>query len=335
MFGLQPPRHRPFACLPTVLVAWHDLRRRRPEVSPYEAARCLRLSEAEIVAALASGGGGVPLRCESDPILAAIGALKPVTAITRNRYAVLESSNGFVCEPRPSTWRFAFALRTSTPEGDRCSIQLFGADGAAVHAVFTKRGSDLRMFDELVALLAPSPLSWAPPVIEMIDRGARLKSRVDIERFRDAVALAQDEREFADLLESTAGTRERGLSLAGIDVARRVGPNAHRRAIAQAIEHGLQLTCTVVNRGMVHTLTMNVPRPLVTPPWYELFGKNQALHLDESGIASAWVVRIPVVTGSVDTLELFDRQGALVLQLRGSLPGQPRSHTWAELLSSL
>lgn len=301
---LRTGARRPFACLPNVLAGWRALRARQPHVSILEAAFRLRISEAEVIAAVASAGAGRPIRCEPAAIMSALHALQPLTATTRNRYAVIESSDDFACEVNPAAWRFAFALRSPAREGDSRSIQIFGADGAAVHKAFTRSGSDPRVFDELVAALATCRKTWAPPVIEVI-------------------------------APERAGTRERALRLAGPRVARPVTRLAHRRVVAQALELGLRLTCTVGNFGMVHALTMRVRRPVLTEPWYEVFGNDHALHLDESGIARAWIVRVSGADGIEERLELFDRRGMMVMQIRaGDSEGRAAS-AWRGLLSAL
>ena len=60
------------------------------------------------------------------------------------------------------------------------------------------------------------------------------------------------------------------------------------------------------------------------------------MHLRETAVASAWIVRKPTMDGIVTSLELFDERGnTLALFFGKRKPGTPEDGAWRAMVAEL
>jgi putative hemin transport protein len=327
-----------------------DLAAAEPRLYPRDIAARLGVTEAEIVA-LDEGGLATRLRPDWTGILGGIGALGEVMALTRNAdavhekigtYGALEGEGGvglFVGEAIDlrlflSHWAFAWALAPAAPEGRR-SLQFCGADGAAVHKIFSRPETDLAAWDALVAGFAAA---LPPPVIA--PAAAPATPRPDAEIDRDGLFAAwdglRDTHHFFPLLRRFGVARTQAFRLAGPVRARPVACGSLRTLLAWAAEAGTPIMVFVGNRGciQIHTGPVQALRP--AGPWFNVLDPGFNLHLRETAIDTAWVVRKPTDDGVVTSLELFDAAGEAIATLFGKRkPGQPEDRAWRALCAGL
>ncbi|HNG93406.1 MAG TPA: ChuX/HutX family heme-like substrate-binding protein, partial [Acidobacteriota bacterium] len=70
--------------------------------------------------------------------------------------------------------------------------------------------------------------------------------------------------------------------------------------------------------------------------WINVMDPDFNLHLRETGIASAWIVRKPTLDGDVTSLELFDQEGNNIALFFGERkPGKPELQSWRDLLADV
>src|SRR6201996_8076215 len=147
--------------------AWEELRDLTGgTLRSRDAAQRLDVSEGELIASLV-GENATRLRTEGASIVKDIPALGPVMALTRNEHCVHEKigpyldvtinpAHGLVLGELidlrifPSRWHHTFAVIDEMEAGPRRSIQVFDADGTAVHKIYQKPATDIAAFDALI-----------------------------------------------------------------------------------------------------------------------------------------------------------------------------------------
>jgi len=333
--------------------AWLELRRTAPQLRARDAAAALGVSEVEIVAAGVSRGETVSLTSDPTRLLRAVAELGPVTAHSGSGQAVLEC-NGTYGAPDigehtgivigdnidlrifPSGWRFAYAVSDRTERGLQRSLQVFDAEGTAVHKIFLRPESDVTAFDRLVATLA-APSGGESLRLEQEPLPADdTSAAVDVAAYRAAFAGMQDTHDFFMLLRRFGVARENGLRLAGENFALPLLRDAHRRLFAHAAEKRIPLMLFVANEGIVQISSGPIPQPVLSAPWCNLLDPRFNLHVNEDGIARAWAVRKPTVKGIVTSLELYDAGGTLCLQVFGERhEGVGERSDWAAAIARL
>lgn len=321
-----------------------------PKLYPRDQAERLGVSECELLG-LDEGRGATRLRPEFAAILARISALGPVMALTRNADAVHEKTGVygdlqgsghvrlFVGEAIDlrlflSEWAHGWAL---DPPAGRRSLQFFGPDGAAVHKIYAREGTDLGQWAALVADFAAGPdlpaQPFRPPPARRVPRPDR---QIDVAGLLAGWDGLRDTHDFHGLLTRFGVTRTQALRLAGPRRARPVASGALQQALEQAQASGLAIMVFVGNRGciQIHTGPVRTLRP--SGAWFNVLDPDFNLHLRVTAIDTAWVVSKPTDDGPVTSLELFDRNGEAIATLFGRRkPGQAEDPAWRALADGL
>jgi putative hemin transport protein len=331
--------------------AWNDFRQKHPDVRIRDAAVKLGTTEGQLVAS-GCGAGTTRLRPEFAELLGALPALGRVMALTRNEHAVIEKHGtyapvsirghmGLVLADAidlrlfMNRWHHAFAVSEPGRDGPRRSLQFFDRDGGAVHKVYA--GTDLAALDALIERfrdadqgpdLAVVPAKPAP--------AEKPDASVDVAGLRAAWAALEDTHEFFMLLGQFGVTRTQALRLAAPDMAWRVALDSHRAVLQSAAASGLPIMVFVGSPGCIEIHTGPVHKVVESHGWFNVMDPDFNLHLRESGVAGAWLVRKPTTDGVVTALELYDTAGDAVAQFFGKRkPGTPELPEWTKLAESL
>ncbi|BBI54007.1 hypothetical protein HORIV_64280 [Vreelandella olivaria] len=112
--------------------------------------------------------------------------------------------------------------------------------------------------------------------------------------------------------------------------------HALEMVLQQASQRGLPLMLFVASPGCVQIHTGTLPAPQRARGWLNLFGEQFTLHLDDTAIDQVWQVSKPNRDGGVTSIEAFDAQGSLVLQLYAERQeGRAERREWRQLLDEL
>lgn len=315
------------------------------------------VSEAELLATRCGGAepGVTRLRPPFQALLLELEGLGPLMALTRNHACVHEKTGvydapDFTAESRMGVFLddpidlrlffFNWHLGFFVEEGGRLSFQFFDRDGTAVHKVYAVKETDTEAMRALAARYAAEdqsdaqPVEAIPPVVEKPD------AEIDAEAFLAAWRALEDTHDFFPLLRKHGVGRRQALRLAvahgAADLARPVARDAHRRVLQASAETGLPIMVFVGSRGCVQIHTGPVHRLVETGPWYNVLDPGFNLHLNEEHVAEAFIVVKPTVDGSVTALEVFDAEGAFIVQFFGERkPGIPEREDWRALVATL
>ncbi|MFN3938613.1 MAG: hemin-degrading factor [Gemmobacter sp.] len=326
-------------------------RAERPKMRERDLADLLGIAEAQLLAA--DLGQGVR-RIAADParLMPAVGALGEVMALTRNDWCVHERRGRYldfhagdhaamVLGPEidlrifPRHWAHAFAVEREGEAGPRRSIQVFDAAGDAVHKVHLVAGSDAAAFARLAEDLAVAPA--APFALASRPAPEPVRARPDrVEDLRAAWAGMTDTHQFLALTSRLKFDRLGAYRSVGTPWARPLAPEAVVEALTRAGRDGVRIMVFVGNRGCIQIHSGTVERLEPMGPWFNVLDARFNLHLRADKVAEVWLVRKPTRRGDAVSVEAFDAEGRLILQLFGKrAEGDTDTAAWDALAEGL
>lgn len=332
-----------------ILDAFRSLRESSPTTPAIVLAERLGISEGELQAARL-GEDVVTIELPPKALATRFANLGHVKALTRSRHAVLEQQGcypllqggahaGLMLDPGGldlrlmfGQWHWACLIRDALPDGERLSVQIFDRYGRAVHKVFSLAvmppDAWQTLWDEGTTECPgfedqAEPDSSAPPV----QAPAQLA---------DEWASLNDVHQFFGLLRRHQLTRYQANTLMEGHFTRAVPKDSVGQLLDEAAHNTQAVMLFVASPGCVQIRTGTVPEPVRARGWLNLFAEDATLHLDDAAIENVWEVHKPNRDGGVTSLEAFDAQGELVLQIYGERrEGSAESNSWRELLARL
>jgi putative hemin transport protein len=313
-------------------------------------AESMGLSEAELLARHA-GPEVVRLKDDMPALIRALPDLGEIMSLTRNEAAVHEKvgrfgnitlgkAHGLVLNGAIDLrlflqhWQIAFAVELPGEQGPRRSLQIFDAFGDAVTKIHLKPASDVAAFQALRDRLAapqPEPIAVLPRAL-----AERRAPNIDVEAFRREFDAMSDVHDFFPLLRRHDVSRRAALDLLDRRYVDRLPETAATRLLQTAAGSGLPIMCFVGSRGCVQIHSGPVAAIKEVGPWINVLDPGFNLHLRQDLVAEAWTVRKPTREGPITSVELYDRDGSLIVQFFGVRePGKPENPAWRELADSL
>lgn len=328
---------------------YESIKASNPKIRIRNAAQELNVSEAQLLA-LGIGEGTTLLNPSFQEILKDVISLGEVMALTRNNSVVHECKGIYdnVSFQGPiglavnkdidlrlfmMHWKYAFAVA----EGDRKSIQIFDKSGEATHKIYVTPLSNVDAFDALVEKFKAEDQnailtfeSYPAPDAELAD------SEIDVTTFREGWISLKDSHEFFGLTRTHKLTRTQALRLAPQDYVQKVPNDSARKVLDMASQRQVPIMVFVGNRGCIQIHSGTVNKVMEAGPWYNVLDAKFNLHLNETDIDSAFIVKKPSTDGDVTSLEIFDARGEMIVQFFGERkPGIPELETWRTLVKDL
>lgn len=333
--------------------AWDALRQQQPTLRIRDAAHQLGVSEAEL---LATGCGHTVQRLQADwgEFLPKVESLGEVMALTRNAHAVHEKIGtyhdvsvnggvGLVVDRNIDLrlffrqWKYGFAVSEDGKGGPRRSLQFFDSYGQAVHKIYLRPDSNASAYDELVSQYRSQDQSGLIDVTPGSATVADLPDEeIDVAGLHAEWRAMEDTHQFYGMLRKYNVGRVQALRTAPPDLAHPMPVDTMHRALVMASQENLGIMVFVNSPGVVQIHSGPVERIVVTGDWVNVLDPGFNLHLRQSAIASAWVVRKPTVDGIVTSIEVFDEAGeAIAIMFGERKPGKPELEGWRAIVSQL
>lgn len=308
------------------------------------------ITEADLVAAHV-GHGATAIEALPDRLIPLVCELGDVLALTRNDSCVHERVGpyedyhagphaqmvlGAEIDLRifPSHWVHGFAIEEQGEDGVKRSLQVFDAAGDAVHKVHLKAASDVAAFDRLVAALR---LPEQAQSLDLAPRAAVEPAKADstrAETLRTEWNRMTDTHQFLRLVRKLKMNRLGAYRIAGAPHVRRLQPEAVTLTLRAAAEQAIPLMIFVGNAGCIQIHSGPVERIVPMGPWINVMDPRFNLHLRADHIAEVWCVTKPTQRGPAVSIEAFDAQGGLILQIFGDRKAAPPV-AWEALCQSL
>lgn len=343
----------------SVYEQWHSLKIANPSLRALEAANQLAISEGELVASRV-GHDVIKLLPSWKTILPAIEQFGEVMALTRNEYCVHERKGtyidtcigenniGLIISPDIDLrflldcWGSAFAVVDKVSErvvkdGLLRSIQFFDKQGVAVHKVYLMDNSNKEAWDDfLTHFKDPEQSTMLHVEPKPIDEASISDEQVNVSEFQRSWAALTDTHHFAPLLKKYKLARLQALRLAGNTWAEPLAVEFLPEVFERASANKQKIMVFVGNEGCVQIHTGVVENLKWVNGWFNVMDPLFNLHLNMGGVADFWRVRKPTTEGMVTSLEAYDADGNLIVQLFGPRrQGIPEVKGWRVLAESL
>lgn len=309
-----------------------EARATHPKHRERDLAAVIGVSEAHLPAAEV---GAAVTRIIADParLIPHVGKMGDVMALTRNESAVHErrgSYLGFHAGPHaamvlgeeidlrifPRHWVHGFAVTRESDQGVKRSLQVFDAAGDAVHKVHLGPDSDVAAFDAAVADLA-LPVEAAFQIAPRAEVDGPRIVEDKIGALRSEWAQMSDTHQFLAMVRKLKMNRLGANRAVGPEYAQRLPVDAVSRALEQSAAEALKIMIFVGNDGCIQIHSGPVQRIAPMGPWQNVLDPRFNLHLRADHVAEVWRVVKPTKRGPAISIEAFDAEGRLILQMFG------------------
>lgn len=295
----------------------------------------LGISEAALVAA-DIGHTVTRIASHPDQLIAHVMNLGPVMALTRNESCVIEKVGVFEnyrggehatmvvnkdIDSRffPRHWVHAFAVE----DGARRSIQIFDAAGDAVHKIFLREESDLQEWQRLIEALKLEDQTAELSLSERVPTEPPRADPEQAERLRAEWDKMTDTHQFMGILRKLKMNRLGAYRIAGAPYVRPLASDAVKALLEKLAEAGIHVMIFVGNMGCIQIHGGPVETLKPTGPWLNVLDPGFNLHLRADHIAEVLAVAKSSRQGPAISVEAFDKDGMLILQIFGTRREDP------------
>ncbi|MET3560187.1 putative hemin transport protein [Bartonella japonica] len=328
------------------------LREEKKEMRNRDFAISVGISEAELIAAYCTIGKAKKLQTNVATLLESAPLLGTVMALTRNEYAVHEVTGHVekVVQNQnvPITlgeidlrifakqWKFGFEYEMTILGKPTKSLQFFDQYGVAIFKLYSQDTTDMEEWSRLVEKLLDENQSPNLEVLPIPTSVQQDKIELDVEKFRDRWRNMTDVHQLHNIISEFKINRRDAVKYAGREFANELEVEAVEMMLNQVAQQEIPIMCFVGNRGCIQIFSGQVKNIKQMGPWLNVLDQKFDLHLLISGIDSVWYVRKPTRDGYVSSLEVFDKNGEMIIQFFGlRKESQKEREDWRSLLNSL
>jgi putative hemin transport protein len=323
-----------------------------PKLRERDLADQLGISEAQLMAAHA-GTDVVRIAAHPDRLIGAIEGLGSVMALTRNESCVNEKTGEYANYTSgdhaamvlnhdidlrifPNHWVHGFAIRKATEQGIRRSFQVFDAAGDSIHKVFLKDETKVGAWEDALAALKIENQSQA---LSVAPRQPTETAKADPERvdvLRKEWSKMTDTHQFMRLTSKLKMNRLGAYRIAGEPFVRALAANAVDQMLTEVQKAGIGVMVFVGNRGCIQIHSGPLVKLQPMGPWLNVLDPGFNLHLRGDHIAEVWAVDKPTQRGPAVSVEAFDKDGGLILQVFGiGRDGHDTRPAWRQIVAGL
>ena len=294
----------------------------------------LNIGEAALVAAQVSVGGATKITADPNVLIPRLKELGPVMALTRTASVVHEKDgiydnyhagdhasmvlNGAIdLRIFPSHWVHAFAVRVEKDESVRHSIQIFDAAGDAVHKIHARQGTDIAALEQLTADLATDDQSDTLTLATRQPPEEPKSNTAKLDILRHEWDRMTDTHQFLRLTSKLGMNRLGAYRIVGDPYVQQLHPDAVNTALERLAETALPSMIFVGNRGCIQIHSGPIHNLRKMGPWQNVMDPEFNLHLRLDHIAEVYAVHKPTRRGMAHSIEAFDKDGAIILQIFG------------------
>lgn len=323
-----------------------------PKMRERDLATKLGISEAQLVAAHV-GDTVTRIDAHPDGIMAAAQQLGRVMALTRNESCVHEKVGVYDnyhpgnhaamvltadidLRIFPSHWKHAFMVEKQTDEAVRRSLQVFDAAGDAVHKIFLRNPKGFAAWADIVQTLRTDDEGQTVDVVARVPAETPKADLTNVDILRKEWSRMTDTHQFMRLTSKLKMNRLGAYRIAGEPHVRALELNAVDDALRAVAGSGLEVMVFTGNKGCIQIHSGPIESLREMGPWQNVMDPAFNLHLRKDHIAEVWGVEKPTKRGMATSIEAFDAQGALILQIFGvGKEGNDHRPAWTKLVQTL
>jgi len=328
------------------------LREEHPKLRDRDFADKFDISEAELAASFC-GQGTTRIESHPDKVIEAVQSFGEVMALTRNLSCVNEKIGTYdnyrsgahaamVLTPEidlrifPAHWRNAFMIEKETDHGLRRSLHVFDAAGDAIHKIHMRDTSDEAGWNKAKTALAledqGQTLITEPRKPAEAPKSDLAKKDILEKEWRRMT----DTHQFMRLTSKLKMNRLGAYRIVGPEFVRPLETGAVDQMLQQIQAKGIEVMIFVGNRGCIQIHSGPVETLRAMGPWQNVMDPRFNLHLRLDHIAEVWAVEKPTQRGPAVSVEAFDAQGSVILQVFGiGAEGRDSRPAWKEIVASL
>lgn len=340
---------------PKTILSDTEIRQARldnPQMRARDLADKIGISEARLLAAQL-GDGVTRITPDMDALIPAVMRFGEVMALTRNESCVIEKTGVYEnyrggphaalvvnedidLRMFPGHWTFGFAVEKRLADGSvRRSLQVFDAAGDAVHKVFLTENSIGEEWPGVVAELRLPEQSSDLQIQPRQDTEPANGDSDKAERLRAEWDKITDTHQFLQMVKKLKMNRLGAYRVAGAPYTRALRTSAVADLLEKARDMSLPIMVFVGNRGCIeiHTGPIETVKPM--GPWINVLDPRFNLHLRNDHIAEVWQATKSTRRGDAVSVEAFDKDGMLILQVFGVLAEPEAAAKWNDLVAGL
>ena len=329
-----------------------------PKTRQRDIAQALSVSEAALVDEQL-GLQSIRLKPEFKSLIEDLPKLGYIMNLTRNNYAVHERKGVYqnvkingpmglvIADDKKidlrlflSKWKHVYAVREMATQGDRYSLQFFDQAGVAVQKIFLQKESNLDHYRYLLESYVSDNQSDSVVFLDRDqdrkDSPADISASVNVQQLIIDWQSMTDVHQFIHILKKHNVERQQTFRLVGSEYAEEFSPAELERVLSSAAEMKLPIMCFVGNTGSIQIFSGKINRVKPMGPWLNILDPEFNLHLMETGITEAWLVRKPTADGIVTSLEFYDVDGKQIVQFFGQRQEKHKENPlWTQLAESV
>ena len=324
------------------------LRQQHPDKRARDFADQFGLAEAQLLAAHV-GQGVTRISADPDALFPRLTDLGTVMALTRidacvhekvgiydkyhsGPHAAMVLNDDIDLRIFPKYWHTAFAV----DQNGKRSIQVFDASGDAVHKIFLRDGSNHAAWETLVLELALADQSQNQPVSPRVPTEPAKSRPERADDLRADWQAMTDTHQFLSLVSRQKMNRLGAYRVAGAPFVRALAPSSIATLLDRLGETHVPVMIFVGNRGCIQIHSGPVTNIKPMGPWLNVLDQGFNLHLRGDKVAEVWEVRKPTRRGEALSVEAFDADGGLILQIFGHPKSDaPEAADWPKLVADL
>ncbi|MGK0389585.1 MAG: putative hemin transport protein [Maribacter sp.] len=324
-----------------------------PKVRIRDAARQLNVSEMQL---LETYLGQSVLRLEGDwtEFFPHIIKMGHVMALTRNEFAVHERKGTYhnisfikkhgmglvVGEDIDlrlfmNQWVYGFSAKKEVSGTTLYSFQFFDQYGDAIHKIYSTPKSDLNTYYRLLEEYKSTNQEGITDVIPKIisNKNEIPDTFIDKDAFQTEWLALKDTHNFFSLVRKYKLSRKQALRLAPEGHSYQLGKSAIEEVLEGAADLDIPIMVFVNNKGCIQIHTGKVKKVFKMGEWFNIMDPLFNLHLNTEGIDDVWIVKKPTKDGIVTSIEVFDKEGELIMYCFGKRkPGIQELESWRNLI---
>ncbi len=329
-----------------------NLHEEKKEMLNRDFAISIGISEAELIAAYCTIGKAKRLQADVTTFLENAPKLGTVMALTRNEHAVHEVTGCFekVFQSQhipftlgeidlrifPKQWEFGFEYDMTILGKPTKSLQFFDQYGVAIFKLYPKDTTNMEEWAKLVDKLLHEDQSPVLNILSASTPAQRAAVEMDVEKFRDSWRQMTDVHQLHKIISELKINRHDAVKYAGNEFADELKNEAIEIMLNQVAQQEIPIMCFVGNKGCIQIFSGQVKNIKQVESWLNILDQKFHMHLLVSGVNSTWRVRKPTNDGYVSSLEVFDKNGEMIIQFFGMRKeGQKEREEWRSLLNSL